>query len=73
VWEERLRNDLFCIEWGVKPNSINSESCAADLQSCHHKLHSDYHVLCVRNLSQSEMSEAPRPCPEQCPTLHRLA
>jgi len=19
VWEERLRNDLFCVEWDVKP------------------------------------------------------
>jgi len=18
-WDERLRNDLFCVEWGVKP------------------------------------------------------
>jgi len=23
-WEERLRNDLFCVGWDVKPNSINT-------------------------------------------------
>jgi len=22
-WEERLRNDLFCVEWNVKPYSFN--------------------------------------------------
>ena len=22
-WEERLRNDLFCVEWDVKPCSIH--------------------------------------------------
>ena len=21
-WEERLRNDLFCVEWDVKPYSV---------------------------------------------------
>jgi len=22
-WEERLQNDLFCVEWDVKTNSVN--------------------------------------------------
>jgi len=22
-WEERLRNDLFCVNWDVKPKSVN--------------------------------------------------
>jgi len=28
-WEERLRNDLFCVEWVVKPqlNQSLSEGC----------------------------------------------
>jgi len=23
-WEERLQNDLFCVRWDVKPQSVNS-------------------------------------------------
>jgi len=26
VWKERLRNDLFCVEWDLKPCSTNSRS-----------------------------------------------
>ena len=33
-WEERLRNDLLCIEWDVKPDSINQ----AGLKLDHRKL-----------------------------------
>jgi len=26
-WEERLRNDLFCVEWDAKPYSVVTRSC----------------------------------------------
>jgi len=25
VWEERLQNDLFCVNWDVKHNSISCD------------------------------------------------
>jgi len=27
VWEERLRNVLFCVEWDVKPRLNQSHTC----------------------------------------------
>jgi len=26
-WNERFRNDLFCVEWGVKPSSVSILRC----------------------------------------------
>ena len=32
-WEERLRNDIFCVEWDVKPCSIMSLSDARTINA----------------------------------------
>ena len=31
VWEERLRNDLFCVEWDVKPLLRTIPYCVLDV------------------------------------------
>jgi len=68
-WEERLRNDLFCVGWDVKP--LRNDAVSASIKEARLALDSDPLVQCVLWLVSSEFDVIQLTCqPVAYPVFH---